>query len=164
MHPIELTEEDREVWKEQLADYEITQPFLQLERPIYTPEKGELKQRELSRFSGRVVNSMSLNSRLTGAGWYHGWVIDGGCVDTFWRDDKAVGLGAELNFSGCFVGFSNEDVTIGNVCFYRIGKAEPGCPLYEVEDKQKCLLEDVPAKYFSEIVLQVERAAGAGKE
>ena len=164
VHPIELTEEDREVWKEQLADYEITQPFLQLERPIYTPEKGELKQRELSRFSGRVVNSMSLNSRLTGAGWYHGWVIDGGCVDTFWRDDKAVGLGAELNFSGCFVGFSNEDVTIGNVCFYRIGKAEPGCPLYEVEDKQKCLLEDVPAKYFSEIVLQVERAAGAGKE
>ncbi|MDE7327778.1 MAG: DUF4132 domain-containing protein [Lachnospiraceae bacterium] len=158
VHPIELSEEDREVWKQQLADYEITQPFLQLERPFYIPEDTELEQREFLRFSGRVVNDISLGSRLTGEGWYHGMVIDGGCVKEYYNENKEVGFGAELNFSGCFVGYTNDNVTIYGVRFYRLDETKPGCLLYENDNKKECLLKDVPLKYFSEIVLQVEKA------
>ena len=35
IHPVELTEDELAEWKEQLDDYEITQPFNQLDRPIY---------------------------------------------------------------------------------------------------------------------------------
>ncbi len=164
VHPIELSVEEREVWRQQLADYEISQPFLQLERLIYTPGKEELNESESSRFCKRVVNDMSLNSRLTAAGWYHGMVIDGGCIKSYCSEDKGIGMGAILNFSGGFVGCFNENVTIESLCFYRLGQDESNCPLYERDDIEKCLIKDVPAKYFSEITLQVDRATAQPRE
>jgi len=153
VHPIELSEEDLKAWKQQLEDYEIIQPFLQLERPVFTLEEEELSQRKLSRFSGRVINDMSLGSRLTGAGWYHGPVFDGCCFRTYYREDKEINFCVELCFSGCFIGYTGEDVTVEDVWFYR-----------GMEAKQACLLREVPAKYFSEITLQVERATTQTKE
>ena len=153
VHPIELSEEDLKAWKQQLEDYEIIQPFLQLERPVFTPEEEELSQHKLSRFSGRVINDMSLGSRLTGAGWCHGPVFDGGCFRTYYREDKEINFCVELCFSGCFIGYAGEDVTVEDVRFYR-----------GMEAKQACLLREVPAKYFSEITLQVERATTQTKE
>lgn len=41
IHPIELSQESIETWKEQLTDYEIKQPFEQLERRIYRVEEKE---------------------------------------------------------------------------------------------------------------------------
>lgn len=41
VHPVELDEEDRLEWIEQLADFEIIQPFDQLERPVYRIEDAE---------------------------------------------------------------------------------------------------------------------------
>lgn len=153
VHPIELSEEDLKAWKQQLEDYEIIQPFLQLERPVFTPEEEELSQRKLSRFSGRVINDMLLGSRITGAGWYHGPVFDGGCFRTYYREDKEINFCVEFCFSGCFIGYAGEDVTVEDVRFYR-----------GMEAKQACLLREVPAKYFSEIALQVERATTQTKE
>ncbi|MDE7300306.1 MAG: DUF4132 domain-containing protein, partial [Lachnospiraceae bacterium] len=158
VHPIELTKEELEAWKQQLEDYEIVQPFMQLERGIFTVTEEELTQRKLSRFSGRVVNDMSLGSRLLGFGWYRGPVLDGGCVETYYREDTEIGLGAELHFSGCFAGYLNEDVTIYSVRFYKPGEVEGGCCLYEKDETKMCLLQDIPAKYFSEVAMQVERA------
>lgn len=159
VHPIELTKEELKAWKQQLEDYEITQPFPQLEREIFTVAEGELTQRKFSRFSGRVVNDMRLGSKLTEFGWYHGPVLDGGCVKTYYREDAEIGLGAELHFSGCFVGYLNEDITVYSVRFYKVGEAEAGCCLYEEDKSKACLLRDVPAKYFSEVVMQVEKAS-----
>ncbi len=159
VHPVELTQEELEAWKQQLEDYEITQPFAQLEREIFTKAEGELTQRKFSRFSGRAVNDMALGSKLTEFGWYRGPVLDGGCVETFYREDAEIGLGAELHFSGCFVGYLNEDIKIHSVRFYKIGEVEPGCCLYESDVSKVCLLKDVPAKYFSEVVMQVEKAS-----
>ena len=36
VHPMELTGEEKEAWEQQLEDYEIVQPFEQLERSVYT--------------------------------------------------------------------------------------------------------------------------------
>lgn len=35
VHPLELSEEELALWKEQLSDYEIIQPIEQLERPVF---------------------------------------------------------------------------------------------------------------------------------
>ncbi|MDE6776197.1 MAG: DUF4132 domain-containing protein, partial [Ruminococcus sp.] len=42
VHPVELSEDEISAWKEQLSDYEIVQPFPQLERKIFrvTPEEA----------------------------------------------------------------------------------------------------------------------------
>ncbi len=164
VHPIELTEESRAAWKEQLSDYEITQPFKQLDRTVYAMTEKEADTRELTRFRDKTVNDLSLGSRLSGLGWYRGSVQDAGCFDTYYREDKEIELGVELHFSGSYVGGENEEVTIYDARFYKAGTIAQGGYVYDEEDKEKAhFLKDVPARYFSEIVWQLTKAVfGAG--
>ncbi|MDE7326077.1 MAG: DUF4132 domain-containing protein [Lachnospiraceae bacterium] len=158
VHPIELTEDSREAWKEQLADYEIVQPFEQLIRAVYVMTEEEAGTQGLTRFQGRTVNDLALGSRLAALGWYRGSVQDAGGFDTYYREDKEIGLGVELHFSGSYVGYSNEDVTIDDARFYKAGTIARGSYVYDVADKEKALfLRDIPARYFSEIVWQLTK-------
>ncbi|MDE6517129.1 MAG: DUF4132 domain-containing protein, partial [Acetatifactor sp.] len=52
VHPIELTKESLETWKQQLEDYEITQPIEQLNRAIYYLTQEEQEGKSLERFGG----------------------------------------------------------------------------------------------------------------
>ncbi|MDE7297845.1 MAG: DUF4132 domain-containing protein, partial [Lachnospiraceae bacterium] len=158
VHPVELTEEDRAAWKEQLSDYEISQPFEQLDRAVYTMTKEEADTQELTRFQDETVNDLALGSRLSGLGWYRGSVQDAGCFDTYYREDREIGLGVELHFSGSYVGGQNEEVTIYDARFYKAGAVERGSYVYDEADKEKAyFLRDVPERYFSEIVWQLRK-------
>ncbi|MDE7297668.1 MAG: DUF4132 domain-containing protein, partial [Lachnospiraceae bacterium] len=159
VHPIELTEEAKAAWKEQLSDYEISQPFEQLDRTVYAMTKEEADTQELARFQDETVNDLSLGSRLFGLGWYRGSVQDAGCFDTYYREDKEIGLGVELHFSGSYVGGENEEVTVYGARFYKAGTVARGSYVYDEADKEKAyFLRDVPARYFSEIVWQLTKA------
>ncbi len=57
VHPVEVSDESKEAWKEQLEDYEVNQPIEQLGRPTYGMEDGDEEQKKL--------------------GWYEGWVGKG---------------------------------------------------------------------------------------
>lgn len=159
VHPIELTAESKAAWKEQLADYEIAQPFEQLDRAVYAMTEEEAGTQGLTRFQDRTVNDLALGSRLAGLGWYRGSVQDAGGFDTYYREDKEIRLGVELHFSGSFVGYANEEVTVYDARFYRAGTIERGSYVYDEADKDKALfLRDIPARYFSEVVWQLAKA------
>ncbi len=149
VHPIELTEEELGAWKEQLADYEIVQPIEQLERPVYRVTEEERETAELVRFGGMSLNGLSLSGKLQDMGWYKGEVGDGGVYCTFIRDDQD--KGAELAFSGSYVGGENESVVVYDACFYEPGETKP------VRKK----LGEVDPRYFSEVVLQLSRATAS---
>ncbi len=152
VHPVELTEEQKAAWKQQLEDYEIVQPFAQLDREVYTVTKEEADKQELLRFKDRIVNDLSLGSRLSGFGWDRGTVKDAGCFDTYYREDREIVLGVELHFSGSIVGGINEEVTICGAKFYKTRTMQYASDLY--------FLRDVPARYFSEIVWQLTKSIG----
>lgn len=159
VHPVELTEEEKEAWGQQLEDYEIAQPFEQLKRAVYTVTKEEENEQKLMRFDGKVLNDLSLGSRLSGLGWYRGSVQDGGGFDTYFREDAELGLGVELHFSGSYVGGSNEDVTVYDARFYRAGEVKRGSYVYDEADEGKAFfMKDIPARYFSEVVWQLTKA------
>lgn len=168
VHPIELTKESLEAWKQQLEDYEITQPIEQLGRAVYYITPEEQKSDSLERFGGMVLNDLSLGGKLTALGWYRGSVQDGGCFDTYYREDTSVGLGAELHFSGSFVGsgsMGGEEITVYDVRFYRAGSVERGSYCYDEAKGDKQLpLKDIPPRYFSEIVWQMTKATASSKE
>lgn len=168
VHPIELTKESLEAWKQQLEDYEITQPIEQLSRAVYYITPEEQKSDSLERFGGMILNDLSLGGKLTALGWYRGSVQDGGCFDTYYREDTSVGLGAELHFSGSFVGsgsMGGEEITVYDVRFYRAGSVERGSYCYdEVKGDKQLPLKDIPPRYFSEIVWQMTRATASSKE
>ena len=187
VHPIELSEDSRKAWKEQLEDYEITQPIEQLDRPVYRRTKEEEEQKSLERFGGCIVNDLSLGGKLMTMGWYRGSVQDAGGFYSYYREDKELGLGVELHFSGSFVGGENEDVTVYEARFYNAGGVvlagnggvmtgaaqgsnvpagiRRGSYVYdEANDSNSYCLKEIPERYFSEIVLQLAKATAASKE
>ena len=178
VHPIELPEDSLKTWKEQLEDYEILQPVEQLKRPVYYRTEEEEEQKSLERFGGCIVNDLSLGGKLQTLGWYRGSVQDGGGFYSYYREDKELGLGVELHFSGSYVGGENEDVTVYEARFYNAGGVllsensgvmnstiKRGSYVYdEANDSNSYFLKEVPERYFSEIVLQLTRATAASKE
>ncbi len=168
VHPIELSGESLEAWRQQLADYEITQPIEQLDRTVYHLTEKERESKCLERFGGMLINDLSLGGKLTALGWYRGSVQDAGVFDTYYREDASLGLGAELHFSGSFVGsgsMGGEEVTVYDVRFYRAGSIERGSYCYDEADEEKRLpLRDIPPRYFSEVVWQLARATASSKE
>lgn len=163
VHPIELSEEDLAVWKEQLSDYEIIQPIEQLERPVYRITEEETGAAELTRFGGKLLNGLSLSGKLQGMGWYRGSVQDAGVYSTFYREDGDMGV--ELEFSGSYVGDENDEVTVYGAAFYRAGTVKRGSYIYDtIKKENQYKLEEVSPRYFSEIVLQLAKATASSQE
>jgi hypothetical protein len=104
----------------------------------------------------------TLLSRMTKYGWDKGTPQDAGFFYEFTRSDvvrreqdengnpRYIGNGAELKMSGMSVAYyETDDVTIEKVEFCRIGETKP------------IALETVNARYFSEILLQLNNALAA---
>lgn len=162
VHPIELSKEDRELWREQLENYEIKQPFLQIERPIYVVTEEEKEAKSVDRFGGIIINSLSLMGKLTAAGWYKGSVQDAGGFYDFYKEDKNHGIGANLEFSGDYVGSMGEEVTIYDLTFYKAGTVERGSYVYDsVKEQHLVKPAQVPARLFSEFLYNVDKALAA---
>jgi hypothetical protein len=165
VHPIEFTPDSTLKWKEQLKDYEVEQPIVQLERKVFPITDEEKGKKCLERFGGLILNPMSLSGKLLGMGWYRGSVQDAGGYYTFYREDPSLLLGVELNFSGSFVGYEEEDVTVYDARFYEAGSIKRGSYVYdEVTEETAITLDKVPARYFSEIIYQLEKATASSQE
>ncbi|MCX4298280.1 MAG: DUF4132 domain-containing protein [Lachnospiraceae bacterium] len=165
VHPIELSDEEKATWKEQLVDYEITQPIEQIDRKVYYVTEEERKQKSMERFGGCIVNDLSLNGKLTGFGWYRGSVCDAGGFYTYYREDPEADMAVELHFSGTYIAGLDENVTIYDARFYKPGTIEHGSYTYDEVDKDKAyFLNDIPPRYFSEILLQIAQTVALSKE
>ena len=165
VHPLELDEETRQKWTEQLEDYEIKQPFPQISRKIYRVTDAERNETKLLRFDDRELVAITLLGRMTKAGWDKGYPGDGGFLTEFTRHDiskqytapdgSAIreGFYLVLTFSGMDIsGYDNmESVTIEKVEFYAAGGRDP------------LLLGELPPRYFSEIVYQLTSVLGVGE-
>ena len=165
VHPLELDEETRQTWAEQLTDYEIKQPFPQIGRQVYRVTDEERTETALRRFSDRELVAITLLGRMTKVGWDKGYPGDGGMFCEFLRNDISrqyqnaageivrEGFHAELHFSGMFIdGYDNMDsVQIEQVEFRRLngGSSLP--------------LGELPPRYFSEIVYQLTSVLGVSE-
>lgn len=165
VHPIELNEDTLNTWKQQLEDYEITQSIQQLSRPVFRLPAEQAQAPSLETAAGRILSALSLSGKLQGMGWYRGSVLDGGFFHTFYREDPAVGIGVDLNFSGIGVGCEDEEITVFDAVFYDAGTVDRGSYCYDMPQKEHILLlGQVPARYYSEIVWQLERATASSTQ
>ena len=163
LHPVELSPEELSAWKEQLEDYEIKQPFPQLERPVYRPDPAQSEATSLELFGGVVLNGLSLSGKLLGQGWFRGSVQDAGVYYDFYREDGPVGV--ELNFSGMWVGGEDEEVEVQDVQFYRAGSVKRGSYVYDEPKGDRLLrLREVSPRLYSEIVYQIKKATASSTE
>ena len=161
VHPLELTEHEKEAWLEQLDDYEIVQPFDQLKRKVYKVAESDKNKTACEIFKNTEITNTTLVNRMTKAGWYKGQAQDAGFFYEFIRNDISgkekdpdgklvnIGMTAELKFSGTYIGYYEiEDVTVGEL-YFRLPDAA-------YNDNMK--LGDVNPRYYSEVVLQLKKA------
>lgn len=151
VHPLELSEELLQAWKEQLSDYEITQPIEQLDRPVYYVTEEEKGIEKITRFYGKTINGAAFVGKLLSVGWVRGEILDGGFFDNCYRSDSE--FGAELTFSGCSVGYGNEEVIIDDLVFTKVVHGAS-------YGEETCTPDKVSERYFSEIILQITRIVG----
>ncbi|MFB4317819.1 DUF4132 domain-containing protein [Actinomadura sp. 21ATH] len=90
-HPVDL-DGSLEAWSALFSEYEILQPFPQLERTVHTLTDAERAARRLERFQGKTVGTRTLD-RL---GWHRTVPMDAGLQHAFYR---AVPGGRSLNIS-----------------------------------------------------------------
>lgn len=162
VHPLELETEMLEGWKQQFEDYEIVQPFPQLQRKVYTVTEEEKEMKNIERFAGTKINGLSLVGKLTKMGWYRGSIQDAGCYYQFYKEDEKIGIGAELQFEYLGVGYEDEETTIYELVFYKASTVERGSYVYdEVTDENTIVPIKVPKRFFSEILYDVDRTLEA---
>ena len=165
VHPVELDADTLDGWKQQLEDYEITQSIDQLSRQVFTLDESRAGEKVLEDFGGKILNGLSLSGKMLSQGWYRGSVQDGGVFYCFYREDKNLGIGAELRFSGSAVGFDDGDsVTVYDAVFYT-GSINRGSYVYDKVPEEKLVpLGEVPARYYSEILLHLTKATASSTE
>lgn len=168
VHPVELSAEEIDAWKQQMEDYEITQPIEQLDRMVFTVSKEERQVKSVECFGGRKLYAISLNSKMLELGWSRGAVQDAGSFFSYYREDADRGYGVELHFSGCCVDTSYDNdsvVTVYEARFYTIGASKRQNDGYaEIKDENALVLKDIPQRYYSEIMLQLSKATASSQE
>jgi len=147
VHPVELSDESYGAWSEQLEDYEIIQPVEQLDRLIYEIDEDEKEKQKLERFHGRHVDEKILKKRLKKFGWE--------CIDdefgyfVYYKENEELLMGAEIAFE------FNYDY-YGAMTIYE-GRFYHQIEIGEIpEEDNVCLMGEVPERYFSEIVKQLD--------
>ncbi|URZ16531.1 DUF4132 domain-containing protein [Clostridium felsineum] len=162
VHPLELNNEDLELWKQQLSDYEIIQPIRQLEREVFQVNEEEKGKEYIERFGGMIINGLSLSGKIMNYGWSRGSILDAGVYYEFYAEDDKLNIGAELKFEGLGVGYENEDTTIYTLRFYKANTVKRGSYVYDEIKKANVIKpEEVPSRYFSEILYQVSNAVAS---
>lgn len=156
IHPLELSGTEKDLWREQLANSEIVQPFLQIDRPVFVVEEHD--KVTVEKFGGILLNGRSLFGKMTKLGWIRGSVQDSGIYYTFYKEDIRAGLGAELSFSGAPIGYEDEeDVCVFEVQFYKAGTIKRGSYEYDEIDDERCIVpKQVDQRFFSEILHDVQ--------
>ncbi|MCP4215371.1 MAG: DUF4132 domain-containing protein [bacterium] len=172
VHPVELSQGEREEWLTQLQDYEILQPFNQLVRPVYTMEKGKGKKmgkgKVLNDFMGFMITRYQLKSKLLKFNWHRGRIRDGGVYYEYFKENEASRLGVQLNFLGDTAGwyeqvFSYKEVPVYSVFFYDTGNLDRKNFRYDRPSKESHIpLAAVPARYYSEIYHQIKSVLDMG--
>ena len=149
VHPVELSAEELAAWKQQLKDYDILQPFVQLGRSIFKPTDEEKNKDCIERFIGQTIKSIELAGALNKIGWSKGTAGDGAMIDDFLREDifaRNNGIRAVLTHSGMSVEvFRSEavDVTIDKLYFYKLPAGD------------RMTVKELKDRYFSEILYQL---------
>lgn len=156
VHPIELTTNERDAWKTQLDDYEITQPFAQLGRELFFPTDEETNSNKVARFTEGEYSPTAFPKSLEKYGWYKGMAQDGGWYHEFYKEygDMIV----ELTFSGTSITYYDglDDISLEELGFYRNKRDR----YHYYQRDQRLAIADISPRVFSETIYDIKRATG----
>lgn len=150
IHRLLIDDQLLEGWQEQLEDYELSQPFFQLDRPIFTLNDDQKELTEISDFLGHIVFRIALRSKMEQFGWSRGPVEDAGMIYTYYKYQN--GYEITLNYHGEYVGYGDRMAPTALKSF----------SFYNQELKKIVTLKEVSAILYSETYRIVKAIADGG--
>jgi len=165
VHPLELTEDQRKALQTHLADYEITPPFPQLERPVVQLAPDHANTKSLTNYSGTSLNGMTFKGRADRLGWARGSVCDGGGITTYFKSFPAAGVDVFLGLDDMYIGIDmSAEIKLQDAFFVRTGNVKTGSYTYDEpgneNDSRVLHFGDVPPIVYSEVLGDLQKIAG----
>jgi len=150
IHPIELKPEEIELWKTIITDYEIKQPFNQINREIFQKETSY--EVSIEKFKDKQVGSLSLRNKLTKAGFVPNANYSGE-FSSYIKDIEGQNITIAVNFSGDNTKnyATSIDCTMKNIAFYKTDKVKDYYSAYKLFPQHMILIKEISAVLYSEI-------------
>ena len=155
VHPEELTEVERDIWKKYARKKKWKQPLPQLKIPVC---QG---QYDLAAFTGMQVTQLFMITAAGKWGLYQG--SGRNQYMSYHMVDLLHGYGAQLTFNGIWKGpeYGPEIITIDKVIFYRFRYFL----LWDhVPESLACTPEELPARFVSTAMAAFRGIIGKGKK
>lgn len=166
VHPMLLSEEERQNWGEVLSDYEIITPFQQLGRSIFTLKGNEPDETEITRFGNVKIAPLVMVGIVNRQGWERGGIEDGGVYYEYIKTFPFANTTAIIQHSGIAVGALDAlgEATIEK-CFFIKGLSPGGWRYsgWRYNRKDKALqLKEVNPVVVSEVLRDLGAIAAKG--
>lgn len=169
VHPLELSEAQRQLWMQHLIDYEVSQPFPQMARTFIRPAPNELQWSKGPRFDGAAMGALVFRGRALRAGWRRASVGDGGMIGHYVKRMPESRVDAWLEIDGLYFGSGPDDqVRLGD--FFFLPSSNPAeaesqyPPSYSTEDKRLIPFGSVPPIAYSEAIADLIKISGKNAE
>ncbi len=167
VHPLELDEQSLLQWKTHLADYEITQPFAQLERVLYSVDKDDEDKTFYYRFEGTDVYCGTFKNRAEKLGWKRGSIIDAGMVSGYKKAYPEQEIEVFMKLQEMYLSDWEASTEINEIFFVKLGSVKTGSYEYDeptdLNDERLIRLKDVPEIVFSETVRDLYKITKKGR-
>jgi hypothetical protein len=152
-HDSVLSPDEVARWTAHLADYEVTPLFQQLGRGVHAVTPEMRSRRELTDFTGCLLEAFALRGRAGRLGYTRGQTGDGGWFYAYEKRFPTLGIVAIVNFTGNPLPEENRLVALKELSFQR-----------ETSDGRRAelTLGDVPAVLASECWQDMRLLAAEG--
>ncbi|GAB3169099.1 hypothetical protein GCM10027059_33300 [Myceligenerans halotolerans] len=107
-----------EAWREHLADYEVEPLFEQFRTAMPDLSDGALRVTDRR---GWLTDSYTVRGKLLAQGYKNGDVQDAGWFYEYTKEYPSMGLVAEIEFTGAFMGNENIPAAIKDLLFRKLG-------------------------------------------
>jgi hypothetical protein len=118
-HDSVLSPDEVARWTAHLADYEVTPLFQQLGRGVHAITAELRSQRELTDFTGHLLEAFALRGRAVRLGYTRGSTEDGGWFHTYEKRFPTLGIVAVISFTGNGLPEENRLVALKELSFWR---------------------------------------------
>ncbi|RRD49937.1 DUF4132 domain-containing protein, partial [Arachnia propionica] len=166
VHRLDLTDEKASAWGEVLADYELTTPFKQLDRPTFTLPTSQGEKLELQGIPEGKIPAAKLIGAFGKYGWLRGNAYDAGVYSVHYLPVPTANLTIVAHYEdGMWMGSLAEQEDQLLVEVYVVAGVQEADDLGwgdpdEVKDLTKLPWTHVPAKIASEVLATIHQMGG----
>lgn len=169
VHPLDLDDNTRAAWQAILDEANLTSPFAQMLRSVFTPKDDDRVKTFSFEFENKELAGLTFKSRAERLGWRRGSVVDGGSVSAYRKLFERHQIEAFIGTENLSVqSYDDGEVTLENLFFVKAGAVTTGSYAYDeprAQDDQRLIkLGDLPAIVYSETIADLHAVTREAQE